>query len=160
MRKKKITILPYALRRKIWDLIHKGKTNHQIVEEVFKKSESYIISDDKFIQCISANRSLYDRGIKPDPKSIISLLGRNRQIRFIQGLEWTIRLNISQPIGIKFKSSIRLIEGSCLSSWKYKAQKFAWLGFRIFCWLKFPSDVTSGKLSAIKRFWLPHVKAR
>ena len=75
--RKKITILPYALRKKIWDFIHKGKTNHQIVEEVFKESESYIISDAKLIQCISANRSLYARRIKPDPKSIISSLGRH-----------------------------------------------------------------------------------
>ncbi len=81
MRKKKITILPYALRRKIWDLIHKGKTNRQIVEKVFKESESYIISDNKLIQCISANRSLYDRGIKPDPKSIIASLGRNETVK-------------------------------------------------------------------------------
>ena len=78
MRKKKITILPYVLRKKIWDLIQQGKTNHQIVEEVFDEVESYIISDDKLIQCISANRSLYPKGIKSNPKSIISSLGRNR----------------------------------------------------------------------------------
>ena len=77
MRKKKITILPYALRKKISDFIHKGKTNHQIVEEVFKEAESYIISDAKLIQCISFNRSLHARGIKTNPKSIISSIGRN-----------------------------------------------------------------------------------
>lgn len=77
MRKKKITILPYALRKKISDFIHQGKTNHQIVEEVFKEAESYIISDAKLIQCISFNRSLHARGIKMNPKSIISSIGRN-----------------------------------------------------------------------------------
>ena len=77
MRKKKITILPYALRKKISDFIHQGKTNHQIVEEVFKEAESYIISDAKLIQCISFNRSLHARGIKANPKSIISSIGRN-----------------------------------------------------------------------------------
>ena len=87
MRKKKRTILPYELRKKIWDFIQQGKTNHQIVEEVFEEAESYIISDAKLIQCISANRSLYPKEIKPNPKSIISSLGRDRQIRFIQGLE-------------------------------------------------------------------------
>ena len=87
MRKKKITIMPYALRKKIWDFIHKGKTNHQIVEKVSKEAESYIISDAKLIQCISDNRSLHARGIKPNPKSIIASLGRNKEISFIQGLE-------------------------------------------------------------------------
>lgn len=87
MRKKKITIVPYALRKKIWDFVQQGKTNHQIMEEVFKEAESYIVSDAKLIQCISANRSLYARGIKPNPKSIISSIGRNRQLRFIQDLE-------------------------------------------------------------------------
>ncbi len=87
MRKKKITILPYALRKKISDFIQQGKTNHQIVEEVFEEAESYIISDAKLIQYISANRSLYLKGIQPNPKSVISSLGRNRQTRFIRGLE-------------------------------------------------------------------------
>jgi hypothetical protein len=77
MKKKKITILPYALKRKIWDFIQQGKTNHQIVEEVFKEAESYIISDAKLIQCIRFNRSLHARGVKPNPKSIISSIGRN-----------------------------------------------------------------------------------
>jgi hypothetical protein len=84
MRKKKITILPYPLRKKIWDLIHRGKANHQIVEEVFKEAASYITSDDQLIQCIRAHRRLHTRGIKPDPKSIISSLGTNAQIRFMQ----------------------------------------------------------------------------
>ena len=80
-------ILPYVLRKKIWDSIHAGKTDHQIVEEVLKEAESHIISGAKLIQCISFNRSLYAKGIKPDPKSIISSLGINGQIGFIQGLE-------------------------------------------------------------------------
>jgi len=87
MSKKKITILPYDLRKKIWDFIHQGKTNHQIVEEVFKEAESCMVSDAKLIKCISANRNLYARGIKPNPKSIISSLGRSGQISFMQGLE-------------------------------------------------------------------------
>jgi hypothetical protein len=77
MRKKKITILPYALRKKICDFIYQGKTNQQIVEEVFKEAESYVISDAELIQCISFNRNLHSKGIKPNPKSIISSLGRN-----------------------------------------------------------------------------------
>jgi hypothetical protein len=83
MRKKKITILPAALRKKIWGFINQGKTNHQIVEEVFKEAESYVTSDAQLIQGINAQRSLHTRGIKPDPKSIISSLGTNAQIRFI-----------------------------------------------------------------------------
>lgn len=81
MRKKKITILPYALKKKIWDFIHKGKTNYQIVEEVFKEAKPYVTFDSQLIQCISANRSLYVRGIKPDPKSIIASLGRNETVK-------------------------------------------------------------------------------
>lgn len=87
MRRKKITIIPYVLRKKIFDLIQQGKTNHQIVEKVFEEAESYTISDAKLIQCISANRSLYARGIKPNPKSIISSLGRNLRNPFMQGLK-------------------------------------------------------------------------
>jgi len=75
MSKKKKTILPYALRKKIWDFIQQGKTNHQIVEEVFKGAEPHVTSDAQFIQCISFQRSLYTRGIKSNPKSLISSLG-------------------------------------------------------------------------------------
>lgn len=84
MKKNKITIMPYPLRKKIWDFIHQGKANHQIVEEVFKEAESYITSDAQLIQCIRAHRRLHIRGIKPDPKSIISSLGTNGQMRFMQ----------------------------------------------------------------------------
>jgi len=77
MRKKKIKILPYALRKKIWDFIHQGKTDHQIVEEVFKEAESYITSDAKLNQYISFNRNSHARDIKLNPRSIISSLGRN-----------------------------------------------------------------------------------
>ena len=77
MRKKKITILPYALRKKIWDFIDKGKTNHQIMEEVFMEAESHIISDAKLNQYISFNRNSHARDIKLNPRSIISSLGRN-----------------------------------------------------------------------------------
>ena len=87
MRKKKITILPYTLRKKIWDFIHQGKTNHQIAEKLFKEAEPYVTFDDQLIQCISAQRSLHVRGIKPNPKSIISSLGTNVQIRFLLGEE-------------------------------------------------------------------------
>ena len=75
MSTKKRTILPYALRKKIWDFIHQGKTNHQIVEEVCKEAEPHITSDAQFIHCISFQRSLYTRGIKPNPKSLIASLG-------------------------------------------------------------------------------------
>ncbi|MFC1516230.1 hypothetical protein ACFL7E_05665 [Thermodesulfobacteriota bacterium] len=85
MRKKKITILPYAVRKKIWDFIHQGKTNHQIVEKLFKEAEPYVTSDAQLIEGINSQRSLHTRGIKPDPKSIISSLGTKGQIRFMQG---------------------------------------------------------------------------
>ena len=77
MRKRRMTILPYALRKKIWDFIHQGKTDHQIVEEVFKEAESYITSDAKLNQYISFNRNSHARDIKLNPRSIISSLGRN-----------------------------------------------------------------------------------
>ena len=83
MKKKKIAILPYALRKKIWHFIHRGKTNRQIVEEIFKEAEPYVTSDTQLIQGINSQRSLHNRGIKPDPKSIISSLVSNGQIRLI-----------------------------------------------------------------------------
>jgi hypothetical protein len=69
MNKPKRTILPYPLREKIWELIHQGKENHQIVEEVYKEAEPFVTSVAQLIQCITAHRSLHTKGLRPSPKN-------------------------------------------------------------------------------------------
>ena len=68
MSKGKRAVLPYPLRVKIWDMIHQGDENHQIVEVVWEEAASHVTSEAHLIQCITALRSTHTKGLRPNPK--------------------------------------------------------------------------------------------
>ena len=66
-RKRSSPILPYELRVKIWDMIHRNKTTENILNKVFCEL-SPDVSEDQCRRCILAIRASHTKGNRPSNK--------------------------------------------------------------------------------------------
>ena len=65
MSSSKQPLLPYSLRIKVWNLIQKEKTTHQIADEVYEQSKPFVKSKNQLIRCIAAIRGKHTKRLTP-----------------------------------------------------------------------------------------------
>jgi len=65
MSKSKEPLLPYPVRVRVWNLIGKEKTTHQIAEAVYKEAKPFVKSKRQLIRCIAAIRGIHSGGLTP-----------------------------------------------------------------------------------------------
>ena len=58
-------LLPYPVRVKVWNLIDKEKTTHEIADAVLKEAKPFVKSKEQLIRCIASIRGKYARRLTP-----------------------------------------------------------------------------------------------